>query len=289
MIEDFAVFILSYGRPDRVFTYDTLRLCGYTGPIYIVNNDKDKTGPKYRSIYGEQVVTFDLDATAEMVDEGDNSGEHNTEVYVRNAIFEIARQKGLTYFVELDDDYTGFIYKTDAHFQYRERPIRNLDRIFAAMLDYYWAMPALCLAMAQCGDFIGGAENKSMNTLLGPRRKAMNVFICSTERPFPFLGRMNDDVNTYTSLGNRGGLFLTFPLLAIHQKPTQKGKGGLTEVYQAAGTYVKSFYTVMYVPSGVSVREMGEKHKRLHHSVVWNNTVPCIIPESYRKADHAGA
>jgi hypothetical protein len=54
----------------------------------------------------------------------------------------------------------------------------------------------------------------------------MNTFICSTSRRFQFSGRINEDVNTYTSLQNKGNLFLTFPLLAIQQVATQKNEGG---------------------------------------------------------------
>lgn len=31
----YCVFILSHGRPDRVYTFKALRKHGYTGPIYI--------------------------------------------------------------------------------------------------------------------------------------------------------------------------------------------------------------------------------------------------------------
>ena len=34
-------------------------------------------------------------------------------------------------------------------------------------------------------------------------------FFCKTDRPFKFVGRMNDDVNTYVSLGDKGNLFFT--------------------------------------------------------------------------------
>ena len=57
--------------------------------------------------------------------------------------------------------------------------------------------------IAQGGDFIGGA--KSLNFRKGILRKAMNTFICDTERPFTFVGRINEDVNTYVTLGSRGG------------------------------------------------------------------------------------
>lgn len=79
-----------------------------------------------------------------------------------------------------------------------------------------------------------------------------------------------------------GNLFMTFPLLAIQQKETQSNIGGMTEMYLDTGTYIKSFYTVMYAPSCVKVGMMGIIHPRLHHRVSWDNAVPCIISEEYR-------
>mgnify|MGYP000287935400 FL=1 len=114
--------------------------------------------------------------------------------------------------------------------------------------------------MAQRGDFVGGKEN---DILKGEKmkRKAMNSFICSVDRPFQFVGRINEDVNTYTTLGSRGCLLLQVPQVALNQKQTQKNKGGMTDIYMSQGTYVKSFYTVMMMPSSVKVGVMGHSEE----------------------------
>ena len=71
----------------------------------------------------------------------------------------------------------------------------------------------------------------------------------------------------------------------MNQKQTQSNKGGMTDIYINQGTYVKSFYTVMMMPSSVKVGLMGNsmETKRLHHIINWNNTVPKIIKESFKK------
>ena len=56
----------------------------------------------------------------------------------------------------------------------------------------------------------------------------------------------------------------------------------MSEMYQDQGTYVKSFYSVMYNPSSVKVGLMGAVNKRLHHKVNWNKSVPKIIDSKYR-------
>ena len=46
--KNFCAFILSHGRANNVKTYETLRRQGYTGDIYIVVDDEDKSIEEYR-------------------------------------------------------------------------------------------------------------------------------------------------------------------------------------------------------------------------------------------------
>jgi hypothetical protein len=111
----------------------------------------------------------------------------------------------------------------------------------------------------------------------------MNSFICSNERSFQFIGAMNEDVNTYTTLASRGALFFTMPLVSLTQKATQSQAGGISDMYLRFGTYCKAFTTVMMMPSCVQVAMMGDKHKRLHHQIRWRNCVPVILHERFCK------
>lgn len=127
---------------------------------------------------------------------------------------------------------------------------------------------------------IGGANNFFRK---GLSRKAMNTFFCKTSRRFQFVGRVNEDVNTYTSLGNKGGLFLTITNTQICQQGTQSQAGGMSEMYLDSGTYVKSFYSVIFSPQAVKVAEMGAHHRRMHHRVDWNACAQKILSDRYRK------
>lgn len=282
MLNDFCAFILTHGRPDNVITYNTLLKHGYTGPIYIVIDNEDKTASRYYENYGDKVVMFDKLAVAQSIDEGDNFDDRRAIIYARNACFDIAKNLGYTYFIELDDDYVDFRYKLDGNYEsINKEDIKKLDNIFSYLLDYYKSINAASIAIAQGGDFLGGKDG---NAAKHPQfRKCMNSFICSTDRQFQFSGRINEDVNTYTNLASRGKLFLTIPNVALQQKATQANKGGMTEIYLNNGTYVKSFYTVMYQPSSVCIKMMISNHPRLHHSIAWGNTVPMIIPEEVKK------
>ena len=69
----------------------------------------------------------------------------------------------------------------------------------------------------------------------------------------------------------------------VNQLQTQANPGGLTDIYLERGTYVKSFYSVMYAPSTVKVSMMRTQHARLHHHVKWNTCAAKIISEDYKK------
>lgn len=278
--KSFAALILTHGRPDRVYTYQSLRRAGYTGRIVLVIDNEDARADEYRKAFGSEVVMFDKAEIAARFDEGDNFRNRRTTMHVRNAMFEIAARLGLEHFIQLDDDYTDFRHKTGKHREFIHcRWIRNLDAVFDVLIDYFESIPALSIALAQGGDFIGGKNSGAMKV----RRKAMNSFICSTRRRFAFVGRLNEDVNTYVTLGSRGGLFLTIWHVALQQKQTQTNPGGMTDAYLTSGTYVKSFYTVMMQPSSVRISVLATTNPRIHHRISWRHTVPVILPESARK------
>lgn len=280
--KNIAVFILTHERPLKVHTYNSLLKHGYTGNIYIIIDNEDSQAEAYKQAYGNKVIVFDKKAISDTFDEGDNFEDRRAIVYARNACFGIAKKLGIKYFMQFDDDYTAFSYRFTSKGEYLHRPIKNLDVIFDAMLEYYKSINVKSIAMAQCGDFIGG-ENGSFGKGKKIFRKCMNTFLCSADRPFQFVGRINEDVNTYTNVQSRGNVFLTFSNLAINQLATQSNSGGMTELYLDSGTYIKSFYTVMYSPSCCKIIPMGETHRRLHHRISWKNAVPVIINESFKK------
>lgn len=286
-INDFAIFILTHGRANNVITYKTLKHQGYTGKIYlIVDNEDEQIELYYKNFGKENVIIFDKKHYADNVDEGNNFDERRTITHARNACFDIAKDLGITYFMQLDDDYYTFQYRINNKFEYAMNKVlirKSFDEILDLMLEFFINTNSLSIAMSQGGDWIGGINSSYGNYPL--KRKCMNSFICSAKRPFKFIGAMNEDVNTYVTLGNIGKLFFTIPFVSIEQFGTQQQDGGITDMYKIYGTYAKAFTTVMMMPSSVKVSEMGNKNRRLHHSISWKNTVPQIIDEKYKKVN----
>lgn len=280
--ENFAAFILTRGRPDRQFTYDSIRKSGYTGRVVFVLDDDDPTIEEHREEFPDDtVVTYSKAEVAKRTDSYTNSGSLRALVFARNESFNIAKELGLETFVQLDDDYTDWHHRVDPEGRYLSAcEVRDLDSVFDAMLDFLYDSNALAVALAQGGDLLAGNKAPMLRRM---SRKAMNSWFCRTDRPFSFAGLLNDDVNTYTTLGKEGALFATVGQVHLNQVATQVAEGGMSDVYRDGGTYVKSFYTVMANPSFAKVALMGSTRPRLHHSISWEHAVPKIVAEKYKR------
>lgn len=279
--DNFAIFILSHGRADNMLTIKTLDRCGYTGKWYIIIDNEDKQADLYYSTFGEdRVIMFDKIEKAKHTDTMDMQEKRNIVLFARNSCHSIARDLGIDYFLVLDDDYTEFRMRYDKDGVFSSIYALDLDAVIEETLEFLDTSGALTVAFAQTGDFIGGMGSKVYRERL--TRKAMNSFFCRTDKPFEFLGRINEDVNMYCTLGSRGNLIFTIADMSLNQQDTQQNKGGLTDSYLDNGTYVKSFYSVMCCPSFVKVAEMGVGHKRMHHLVDWEHGVPKIISDKFK-------
>ena len=287
-MRNYAVFIMTHGRADNVWTDKTLRKCGYTGKIYYVIDTEDDQAKQYISNFGkENVLIFDKKEVEAQMDTGDIEGSMKCVVFARNKCFDLAKELGLDYFIEADDDYTSFQIRAEQDGQLKGFSIKKIDEIFEATFQFLDETGALSVASAQCGDYIGGLNGGTWKNKL--RRKCMNLFFCRTDKRINFIGRINEDVNTYVYYGQRGKLFFTIADWCLNQKLTQSQAGGMSDTYLDSGTYLKSFYSVMWNPSCVKIAVMGSPgrggtgHFRLHHNVDWKCCTPMILNEKWKK------
>ena len=282
---EFLLIILCNGRPNNVKTYDTLMKAGYDEDWIILCDDQDKTVPGYKDRFGDRVVVFDKEKTAEGVDLADNFEGLNIANIARNACYDVAEALGYEYFLVFDDDYTQFEYRFNDKLEYitANKKMKNLYPVWCSYLNWLKCDERIySVCFAQGGDFIGGGQG-FFGTKIRTKRKGMNSFFSSTKRRMKYRCRMNDDINSSIMHNIVGDIVITVGNTALLQPPTQKVAGGMTDVYVNSGTYIKSFYTVMISPSSAKITLMGNKHKRLHHNVTWNKTAPLIVAEKYRK------
>jgi len=280
-LKDFVVIIGTHGRPDQVKTYNTLRKQGYTGDIILLLDNEDKTIEKYKENFKNkcEIVIFDKRETNKIIDVADNFPDRRSTIYWRTESFNVAKKYNKKSFVQLDDDYTDFKYLIKDGKKLLHIKINNLNKVFYHYVEFLQNSNITSVAMAQCGEMQGGVY--SIYAITG-KRKAMNSFFCLTDKPFKFYGKLNEDVNTYIYLGSIGQIFLTHAYTGLIQAQTQATKGGMTEAYLKYGTYVKSFYSKIFMPSCIKVQQTFI-FKRLHHRIDWNACVPKILNEKWKK------
>lgn len=285
MNSNLVALILSHDRAGDIPTIGSLERYGYTGDWYIVIDDPDDIDP-YTEEYGEdKVIYFDKDDVAPKMDRGDNFNRRNSILYARYQSFQIARDLGYDYFIQLDDDYSNIQYRFDETFSYNPEVMRDFDDFLDSAVDFIEDSEIDTLALAQGGDFIGGSESQ-LAECVKSKRKVMNSFICKADNQFDFRGSINEDVNTYTRAQQLGKVFLTTNAASIEQESTQQAEGGLTDLYRSQGTYIKSFYTLLYSPSSVSLGLLHDRTEpRIHHKVNWRTSVPKIVPESLKNSN----
>jgi hypothetical protein len=274
-LKDFAVFIMVHGRPEKMWTYHTLRKCGYTGKIFLIADSLDETRHRYKEIYGDELVVFDKVLASKKYDMGDNTGDLRSTLFAANESFNIAKDLGLKNFCLMCDDYYYFGLRGEKG----ATKLQDMDSVFVKMISFLETSKCKTIAFSQGGDHIGGFSGLKL------KRKAMNSFICSTDNKFEFIGRMNEDVTTYTHLGSKGDLFFTFTGVQLDQKDHQaEKKGGLSKMYIDNGTYTKSFFSLMYNPSNTKVKMMQTRNSsRIHHAISWKHATPMILDERFKK------
>ncbi len=227
MRDDFAVFILTHGRPDNIQTLKTLIKGNYTGKYYLLVDDEDSTLDEYIAKYGDKVCVFHKENNFDL---GDNLTEYKAvPVYARNEAFRIARELGLKYFLELDDDYKRFGIKYEGDKKLKTIDVKDFDTLFEATVSFLEETKITCLAYAVEGDYIGGLEGRFKQ---GMYQNARNTFFCSVDREFEFLGRINEDVTTPAYHNMLGRLFFTILDVFITMTPHEKNKGGSSEQYK---------------------------------------------------------
>lgn len=278
--KDFAVFILSHGRADTISTYKALRDGGYTGRTYVVIDNEDDQEDLYRQKFGDDIIQFDKRDYLEKTDLGDLDTDRRIGVFARNFIQDEAKRLGYKFHLQLDDDVHGFTYRFAQGKVLRALHCSHLDEVFSGMVEYMKETPITSLSFALSAYNMGGVDGSIKE---GMTRKTMTTFLMRADDVQYFHMRMNDDITTSLINGMRGKLYYSYLPIEVEVDKTQVKAGGMTDIYQKNGTYRKSFYSVMCCPSCVKVSAMGITDYRIHHTISWNNAVPKLLSERWRK------
>lgn len=275
-----AVFIISHERADTLTTWQCLKRSGYTGPIYIVIDNRDSQQDKYKANYGDAVLVFDKDDYA-WVDVGDNQNNLNSPVVPKAAVFDFAKKLGAENVVICDDDIEDFrlrCYDDAGHLKkYKTQSYRVMDSLFDACFEFM-----SCSKTNIVMSFLP-IEKMFPDTMKKIIRQGTNVFLFKTSFGFRFRGRFYDDGIFSFEQNYTGNVVLTAQEVNFESKTFESSNntGGLNEAYSKTSGYARRFYHLMASPSDAPM-SVTEFNGRLSFFLSQKDYVR-IIPEGYRK------
>jgi len=251
--------------------------------MYVVIDNEDDQEALYREKFGQDIIQFDKRDYVAMTDLGDLDDDRRVGVFARNFIQDKAAEMGYKYHLQLDDDMQGFTYRVIRGGRLVCVQCNEIDKLFEAMVEYMETAPFTGLSFGLAMYYVGGLQNVNWRKQMLP--KSMGTYLMRASDKCYFHMRMNDDITTTAIENMRGRLFYTYLPVRVDTVQTQSQSGGMTDIYQENGTYRKSFYTVMALPSCTKISQMGLHDFRVAHEISWNHCAPKILSERWRKTD----
>lgn len=278
MRKDFACIVISHGRPE-CSTVKVLRECGYTGKIYIVVDDEDKTLPDYIERYGADVHVFHKE---ESFDTGDLGGNKGIATFARNECRKVAVKNNASYYFMLDDDLKSLSYRYNDNGHLRGIKTRELDRLFNEICTYFDETPVQCIGFGNAVDYIGGVPTFESGNA---SRVVMNGYFLRTENIFFWNGRYSEDFITEVMCGRKGQAWFRFTHVMNQfdvwlPKKNQEYTGGCIASYKSEGSFKLRFYATMFYTDCIKIRQT---ENGFDSSIDTTRAFPKILSGRYKK------
>lgn len=286
MLENFAVFIITYKRPDTQLTYDTLNKCGYTGKVYFVVDNTDDTIQRYIDNYGaDNIIVFDKNyyINSDRYDNCINSGIFSSAVYARRAVEDIAVAKKIQYFAVIDDDIKNFVIRYPICGKLKAVPIYDFDLILSSYVELL-KLGIACVGFGNARSYFGGI-NAFTQERLCDRILITNCYIRNSDVAVDWTSwTLEDDITVFQS-SKSGNLWLSIPYVQQVPAPFNdvvSGVGGNIDLYKLISRYKIYFSEILHFPSmTIQCRDFATKEVKLVRKQ--NRQFQKIVSSRYRK------
>ena len=281
------IFVISYGRSNNIKTLYYFAKRQYDmDKIHIVIDNEEKNIKEYREAcekYGCKMHIFNIDDARLQYDYVYRKNRMRRAAgQARNAVYDIAEKEGITQYVVMDDDTTGFQYRENGKYI----NCCNIDTVvdsFILVLSFCRKHHIGIFGLSQTGDFYG---QKFCNNLL--RKKVMNTTFVTTDYVYKGeRGEMDNDTSQFVEIHNNG-LFTgsLWNSVVLKQTLSIKSKGGLTEAYKELKLLRKSLITPIQLPSCIIAKKQKQNGNRLHHFIDYNYLCPKILKIKDKSCDN---
>ena len=277
MRDDFAVFIISHERADRVETVNMLRSTGYTGKLFVVVDDSDAELDKYRSRFNDglrnNLIVFNKSKFRDMTEVCHRVDGCAT--FARNAVEMLAKECRLSSFMVADDDLLRLRYRYEENGVLKSLSIKQgLDDILTAYIDFILDNNVACVSFGTANIYMKGVKADAVSN----NRLPFNCFIRNAGFEWTWKAEIYEDAVTDILESWNGDFAMQLPFVQCDMCPMDAGaKGGMTEVYSTISNYEKNFPVLIYAPACVRI---GLGKRNFIYSVTNKNAFPKLISSS---------
>lgn len=195
----------------------------------------------------------------------------------RNMFYDIAKKKGISFYMVQDDDTQNYQIKKAGKYL-RMANLYDIEATFNGIKEFMQRQRIGCFGVSQTGDFIGGTNKKLL------RHKVMNTTFIDTR--FIYKGEkgvQDDDTSQFVNIMNEG--YFTGSLgdgLVLQQTQSATAKGGLTDLYNECKLLNKSLVTPIQFPSSIEAVKQSNNGGRLHHQIKRKHLSPMLLKGTKR-------
>ena len=266
---DYAIFIISHGRPNVQKTYDFLASKNCTQNTFIVCDDLDKTLDEYRRNYGDRVLVFNKQRYMDVVDVFHNVPNPNHPVYARNAVYDLAIERGFRFFVCLDDDMASVRLRTVK----AERGTDYVDEAFQAVFRFMRDAGLYIYGSGGASSFFGGFTDDLLF-------RAVNAYFCDTQRRVEFKCHYNEDIITPLAYNRVGKIICSTCHLHFFFQVDGANDGGIEYARTIGERYRYCIGTLIGDPAKAKIKYTPPYRMGTIRS---KNVHPMILSEKWRK------
>lgn len=282
---NYAVFILSHKRADRVETFSTLRNSGYTGRIFIVLDDEDPQRLDYEIRFKDKentkVIVFHKRIYMRLTDTVTNDKQASSPVYARNFIEHYAERIGCLAYIVMDDDITNLRFRYVENYVSKSQALKSsLDEVLEAYIKYLLTANIATLSFATVMVYAGGVHNEADMVRLANHRYTCQIHMRNLAFPVDWISLANNDSISANNTAKIGYLWWSLPFIVYDSPKMNTLPGGMKEVYDGVSEFKRAFMSTVVSPS---VCRVGCSKNRLAIKRNLKAAYPVIISGRWKK------
>lgn len=275
---NFAIFIISHERSERVETYTTLREAGYSGKIYVVVDTDDRQLERYQERFPDDIIIFDKQIYIDKTDTLEIDRKRESSVYARNFVEDTAITYGLDAFGMFDDDIQNLRYRwVDGKVIRSKRVKSGLDSVFQYYVEYMLQSDFQTVSFGNVMTLISGVNGLSQR--LSKERLTFQIHIRNTKYPLEWKSVINNDSISELQSIKLGNIWLSIPWVVYDSPVMNTLPGGMKAVYDNISGFNRAFYAVVAEPSCCYPRYRDNKFSIGRNN---NSVYPMIISGRYK-------